>query len=451
MDLSQIVLFGNSSKASHVAGKRTEPKTKAPKQKKPLKVLAVILAIILVLEGCYFFCCYSNNSFISYWRNVYINTALSTMRHQWLATMLLPHDVVQQVIDRNTAVSQAAANKTSTWQTGSQPTRQLEAEVQTIVPEVRELTEEEKLALARENFYTLFWELDEASMEEYLAANPQTLANGWEHIKINEAGLDDQGTSIRTIFGEQVLAIDAANSILLVRVAGDKYRGVLAIGKNPKQFGMEWAVTVGKSGQVVGKIAERSNSILAMTGSGFIDEDAFGNQGNGNGGILAGYAKCHGVAAQGRLSKNVSWHNFVRMEIRNDDLMYITSINDPVSEDCRDALEFEPAIIVDGESLVTDWWIELNPRTAVGQSDKYEYLMLAIEGRNPAAGIIGTDINECAKILKQHNCMQAINLDGGASTMMWYDGEYIIRCGNLSLSQGRPLPNAIVYHAADAQ
>ena len=199
----------------------------------------------------------------------------------------------------------------------------------------------------------------------------------------------------------------------------------------------------------VGDIAERTGGLLAMTGSGFIDEDSMGNQGAGNGGILAGYAMCNGVAAQGRPSRNVDWHSFVRLELHEDNLMYIRSIDDPVSEDCTDAVEFEPAMIVDGESLVSNWWVELNPRTAIGQSDKYEVLMLAIEGRNPAAGILGTDINVCAELLQLHNCQQAIALDGGASTIMWYDGEYITRCANLSLSKGRTLPNAIVYHYAD--
>ena len=424
-------------------------KSKKQKVKKPLKTLAIWLCVLLVLEGLYFFCVYTTNSFVSYWRTAYINTALSTMRHRWLATALLPKDVVQQVIDRNTAVAAEASGKTSSWQKDDtvKPNKVRDLDVE--IEQEKELTEEEKQALLRESFYELYWELDQDSMEAYLAEHPDTLANGWNNIYINEAGLDDSGTSIRTVFDEQVLAIDSANGVLLIRVQGDGYRGVLAVGKNPEQLSMEWSVGIGRYGQNVGDIAERTGGLIAMTGSGFIDEDAMGNQGNGNGGILAGYAMCNGVEAQGRPSRNVDWHSFVRLELHEDNLMYIRSIDDPVSEDCTDAVEFEPAMIVDGEVLVSNWWVEINPRTAIGQSDKYEVLMLAIEGRNPAAGILGTDINVCAQLLKQHNCQQAIALDGGASTIMWYDGEYITRCGNLSLTKGRTLPNAFVYHSAD--
>lgn len=56
-------------------------------------------------------------------------------------------------------------------------------------------------------------------------------ANGWDNIYINEAGLNDDGTDIYTAMGERVLAVDAKNKILLVRVEGSGYQGVLAIAQ----------------------------------------------------------------------------------------------------------------------------------------------------------------------------------------------------------------------------
>ena len=90
--------------------------------------------------------------------------------------------------------------------------------------------------------------------------------------------------------------------------------------------------------------------------------------------------------------------------------MYIRDCTDPVSADCRDAVEFQPALIVDGKILVDSncGWTGLQPRACIGQSDKYEVLMLVIEGRNYAAGILGTDVIVCSNILRQHNCMPLI-------------------------------------------
>ena len=47
--------------------------------------------------------------------------------------------------------------------------------------------------------------------------------------------------------------------------------------------------------------------------------------------------------------------------------------------------------------------------------------------------------------MAKHDCMQAMNLDGGTSAMIWYNGKYIMRSSNPALTAGRTLPNAFVY------
>ena len=107
--MSQMKLFGSRRSAARLA------KTRAPKKKKPLKKLAIFLTVILCLEGLYFFAAYTTIPFVAQLRDTYINTALATMRHQWLATRLLPKSVVQDVIDRNTAAAARLDGKTSSW------------------------------------------------------------------------------------------------------------------------------------------------------------------------------------------------------------------------------------------------------------------------------------------------------------------------------------------------
>ena len=473
--MSQMKLFGSRRSAARLA------KTRAPKKKKPLKKLAIFLTVILCLEGLYFFAAYTTIPFVAQLRDTYINTALATMRHQWLATRLLPKSVVQDVIDRNTAAAARLDGKTSSWgktdpetpatdepstdvpeqpdTTPAQPeenTRPIDTEVQEPEPP-KELTPEEIEAQEKAAFEELFWELDPETWQAYLTEHPETLDNGWSGIYINEAGLNDNGTSIYTTQGEQVLAIDAPNKILFVRVKGSGWRGVLAIAKDPSLLCIGTSANISQgtdpfskgSGQTVGEIVQNvEGGILGITASGFIDVSPNGVLGQGNGGRLAGYCMAQGTEYNVDYhATNSGWHKFSRMELHDDNLMYIKATTDPISENCTDAFEFEPAMIVDGEVLVNDWWSELNPRSCIGQSDKYEILMLVIEGRG-ASGSWGTDIAHCAEILKNHNCEQAINVDGGASGMMWYNGEYLTRCANGVSSDGRPVPNACVYRAA---
>ena len=444
--MSQVKLF-SSSGGARVA--KRSGRQKKQKVKKPLKTLAIWLTVILCLEGLYFFCVYTNNAFVKKWRTIYINTAMDTMTHQWLATYFIPKDVIDEVRYEYGVFKAATVGKESTWgktDTTSSPDGSTSNNITHIDPNVThetgektdELTPEELEKQAEAAFYELFWELDRSSMEAYLAQYPDTLANGWDHIYINEAGFDDEGTSIQTTFGEQVLAIDAKNAILLVRISGKGYRGVLAVGKDPSRLSIEMASTLGVAGQLSGEIAAAHNGVLAMNANGFLDPG-----GAGNGGLLAGYSMSNGTA----YGDHFSAYAYKRIELHEDNLFYIKDALSPVSEDCTDAAEFTPALIVDGKKIMDDYWTGEQPRACIGQSEKYEILMLVIEGRYPLEGILGTSVNNCSEILLQHKCMQAINLDGGSSAMLWFDGEYVTQSSSspLRYTGGRPLPNAWVY------
>ena len=448
--MSQVKLF-SSSGGARVA--KRSGRQKKQKVKKPLKTLAIWLTVILCLEGLYFFCVYTNNAFVKKWRTIYINTAMDTMTHQWLATYFIPKDVIDEVRYEYGVFKAATVGKESTWgktDTTSSPDGSANNNVTHIDPNVTheteekpdELTPEELEKQAEDAFYELFWELDRSSMEAYLAQYPDTLANGWDHIYINEAGFDDDGTSIQTTFGEQVLAIDAKNAVLLVRISGKGYRGVLAVGKDPSRLSIEMASTLGVAGQLSGEIAEAHNGVLAMNANGFLDPN-----GAGNGGLLAGYSMSNGTA----YGDHFSAYAYKRIELHEDNLFYIKDALSPVSEDCTDAAEFTPALIVDGKKIMDDYWTGEQPRACIGQSEKYEILMLVIEGRYPLEGILGTSVNNCSEILLQHKCMQAINLDGGSSAMLWFDGEYVTQSSSspLRYTGGRPLPNAWVYKKAE--
>ena len=67
--------------------------------------------------------------------------------------------------------------------------------------------------------------------------------------------------------------------------------------------------------------------------------------------------------------------------------------------------------------------------------------------RNVLEGIRGTSVNTCADILLAYGCRNAINMDGGSSAILWYDGESVTQSSSVTLryTGGRPLPNAWVY------
>ena len=65
---------------------------------KKLKLIAFLLALILLLECVYCVAVFTDwVPALSRLRDRYIETALSTLNHRWLATALIPGDVVQRV------------------------------------------------------------------------------------------------------------------------------------------------------------------------------------------------------------------------------------------------------------------------------------------------------------------------------------------------------------------
>ena len=288
------------------------------------------------------------------------------------------------------------------------------------------------------SFQMAFPMLNYATFQRYLAEHPETLADGWEHIRINEAGFDDDGTSIETKQGDQVLAIDAEYGILLVRVTGEGYRGVLAVCRYPELLRLEMAADPGAEGELAGNIASDHGGILAMTANGFLDPN-----GGGDGSQLAGWCMSNGEGHGTHFADEA----YQRIELSENGFdCRIVPASDPVGEGTYSAAEFMPALIRAGKKLENQDWTGEQPRACFGAGDQGIY-MLVIEGRYPDEGIRGTSVNTCADILLAYGCRNAINMDGGSSAILWYDGEYVTQSSSVTLryTGGRPLPNAWVY------
>jgi len=109
----------------------------------------------------------------------------------------------------------------------------------------------------------------------------------------------------------------------------------------------------------------------------------------------------------------------------------------------RDAVEFMPALIIDGVKQVegsAGWGIQ--PRTVIGQKANLDVLMLVIDGRQLNHSI-GTTVGECADIMERYSAVQACNLDGGASSIMYYN-DHPVTIPSIRYEVGRWIPNIIM-------
>ena len=68
------------------------------KKRKRRKWPIVLFSVFLVLVCLYLIAVYSNIPFIKRMRTLYIETAMNTFTHKWLATAFIPRGVIDQVM-----------------------------------------------------------------------------------------------------------------------------------------------------------------------------------------------------------------------------------------------------------------------------------------------------------------------------------------------------------------
>jgi len=80
------------------------------------------------------------------------------------------------------------------------------------------------------------------------------------------------------------------------------------------------------------------------------------------------------------------------------------------------------------------------PRTAIGYTKDQKLIILVCEGRSDSAA--GLTLTQLAKIFKDLNCVEALNLDGGGSSCMLINGKET----NIPSSKGvqRPVPSVFL-------
>ncbi|MDD6551359.1 MAG: phosphodiester glycosidase family protein [Lachnospiraceae bacterium] len=370
---------------------------------------------LLITLGClvavYLIFVFSPIPFIQKWRDIYIETAMTTNSHQWLATWFIPHSIIDEVMSERNAQEANQKKLESTWDDN------------TVTATKQEDTEEKA-------FFDKYWELDSESFKNYLSVNSSLLANGYDRLTIDNL---DHKAGIFTKKGDEVLAVDAPNNTIIIGVKGDGYVGKLAIVKDISQVGVKTSSHIGSYGETAGVYAKRYDAEVVINASAFRDVG-----GHGSGGTIKGACVLDGKETGE--PRNGYW-KFAG--IKNDGRMYISNYYSTDIGGYKWGLEFYPALIVDGKNVVDGTFgMGIQPRTAIGQNESGDFLMLIIDGRQVGYSL-GCTVSDCEKILARYKAYQAMNLDGGSSAIMCYKGKQITKPSSVS-SLGRFLPNALV-------
>lgn len=382
--------------------------------------LGLTCFFLICLTVVYPFLLYTPNQFITGWREWYIETAMGTMTHQWLATWFIPNDIIEEVMTKRYLLNQKQQGVTSSWDASSDVMQ--------------------AAATPEEQFYQTFSELDRESFEAYLKEHPEVLENGYDQIKIDlidDPTKKNYDTGIKTKQGHTVLAINAAHGILIAEIVGEdslgmEYAGKVALCKHPENVFVGTCEGLFEYGSYVSDMVRDYDAILGINASGFADYE-----GNGTGGLPYGFLKSEGETLQAAVGDDWKIIGF-----DESDHLQIGAFSD--TSQLRDAVEFHPALIINGENLVAGTGLnEQQPRTAIGQAEDGTVIMLVVDGRQFHS--FGISIEKCADIMESYGAYQSSMLDGGSSSVMVYDGREITSPTTLSQNpEGRYLPDAFL-------
>ena len=188
----------------------------------------------------------------------------------------------------------------------------------------------------------------------------------------------------------------------------------------------------GGNGMLLEELVRRYDALGGINGGGFIDED-----GGGSGGLPEGLTILDG--------ESYHWAGSgASAAFDENNILHVGdySIESAAEEGIRDCVSFGPALIINGVGEYGPYMESgINPRTAIGQREDGAVLLLCIDGRQLHS--IGANFGDIRDVMLDFGAINACSLDGGSSTVMYYNGEYLNSPSSAS-GTSRYLPNAFL-------
>lgn len=213
------------------------------------------------------------------------------------------------------------------------------------------------------------------------------------------------------------LVDDDGDGIVVERVNGKGFNGYMMVvydasrvimGCQPDQFG--------RRGFTVEQMVQHYDAVAGVNAGGFYDPG-----GMGDGSIPDTMVVFNG---EYYYAGNGVGNGFAGLDA--DHILHVGKMSraDMEAAGIRYGVCFGPALVVNGEAAdVSTLTSGLNPRTAIGQRSDGAILLLVIDGRQATSA--GARYQDLVNIMLAYGAVNACNMDGGSSSLMYFNGEYL--------------------------
>ena len=212
------------------------------------------------------------------------------------------------------------------------------------------------------------------------------------------------------------LVDDDGDGIIIEQVRKKGFQGYMMVVLDPSRVFVGKPESFGGYGDYLATMCERYGAVGGINGGAYYDVD-----GAGLGGTPQGLTIIDGVCYDDAGGGVCSFVGFDANHILHTGYM---TYADAQAKGIVDGVTFEPVLIVNGQMEDTAVLnTGTNPRSAIGQRADGAVLMLVIDGRQVhSAGATQQDV---AEVMLDYGAVNACSLDGGSSTCMWFNGEYL--------------------------
>lgn len=210
--------------------------------------------------------------------------------------------------------------------------------------------------------------------------------------------------------------------------SGGNYTNAYAILiSDPKRVKIGVTGSLGYAGETTHDMSRKYNAVAAVNGGMFVDPS-----GNGPGGTPSNV-----VISDGKIAYPT---DSTKLDEKMDDVVSIDkdgnlkvgtneTPNELIARGVTEAVSSDPYLIKDGQDHIeggasAERMAGAQPRTVIGQRADKTIIFLVIDGRHGFMKM-GATLVEAQQLMKQLQAVNAVCMDGGGSSTMYYNGELI--------------------------
>ncbi len=249
-------------------------------------------------------------------------------------------------------------------------------------------------------------------------------------IAAHDSAQQGEGDNHTDAYG---LVDEDGDGIILLEVKGNGYMGYMTVILDPKRVFVGMPDGYGGIGLTLEEMVKKYNAIGGINAGGFKDDG-----GGGLGGIPEGLTIIDGTCYNDNAGVT---EGFAGLD--KDGVLHVGfyTLEECQAKNIVNAVSFGPILITNGQPADPPS-SSVNPRTAIGQRADGAVLMLVCDGGQCHSTV--ATYQDMTDIMLDYGAVNAINMDGGSSTVMYYKDHYVNSC-SAENGQPRPLPDAFLF------